>query len=116
MLKQAESTRHVTISERPGLWERRTGIVATHWFIRHGDLADTLRMAEMLLGDKKDLIHKAVGWMLREVGKRDVTAVEEFLGQHCHRAVPGGESYLRTEVLDRKTGVADCGRRACRTA
>ncbi len=69
------------------LWERRISILATHWFIRHGDFADTLRIAEELLGDKQDLIHKAVGWMLREVGKRDVTVLEEFLGQHC-RVMP----------------------------
>jgi 3-methyladenine DNA glycosylase AlkD len=66
-----------------GLWERRISIVATHWFIRHGDFGDTTRIAEKLLQDKEDLIHKAVGWMLREVGKRDIAVLEEFLGKHC---------------------------------
>jgi 3-methyladenine DNA glycosylase AlkD len=69
------------------LWERRISIVATHWFIRHGDHADTLRIAEKLLNDRVDLIHKAVGWMLREVGKRDVVVLEAFLGEHC-RVMP----------------------------
>jgi 3-methyladenine DNA glycosylase AlkD len=71
------------LAKSASLWERRISIVATHWFIRHGDFADTLRIAEKLLGDKEDLIHKAVGWMLREVGKRDVAVLEEFLGMHC---------------------------------
>lgn len=69
------------------LWDRRISILATLHFIRLGQFADTLRIAEMLLGDRHDLIHKAVGWMLREVGKRDVAVLEEFLGQHG-RAMP----------------------------
>jgi 3-methyladenine DNA glycosylase AlkD len=75
------------LAKSASLWERRISILATHWFIRHGDFADTLRIAEKLLADKEDLIHKATGWMLREVGKRDVGALEEFLSQHC-RAMP----------------------------
>ncbi len=75
------------LAKSASLWERRISILATHWFIRHGDLADTIRIAEKLLSDKEDLIHKAVGWMLREVGKRDVAVLEEFLGQHC-RVMP----------------------------
>ena len=75
------------LAKSASLWERRISILATHWFIRHGDFADTLRIAEKLLGDKEDLIHKAVGWMLREVGKRDVAVLEEFLGEHC-RVMP----------------------------
>jgi len=71
------------LAKSASLWERRTSIVATHWLIRQGNFADTLRIAEKLLGDREDLIHKAVGWMLREVGKREVAALEEFLDQHC---------------------------------
>ncbi|MFL6481063.1 MAG: DNA alkylation repair protein, partial [Nitrososphaera sp.] len=64
------------------VWERRIAIVATHRFIRNGDFSDTLKIAEMLLQDRHDLIHKATGWMLREVGKRDAAAQEAFLEKH----------------------------------
>jgi 3-methyladenine DNA glycosylase AlkD len=64
------------------LWERRISIVATHYFIRRGEFADTLRIAERLLGDREDLIHKAVGWMLREVGKAHRPTLETFLKRH----------------------------------
>jgi len=69
------------------IWERRIAIVATHHFIRQHDFADTLTIAERLLGDREDLIHKAVGWMLREVGKRDQEVVEAFLREH-HARMP----------------------------
>jgi 3-methyladenine DNA glycosylase AlkD len=69
------------------VWERRISIVATHAFIVEGDHADTVRIAERLLGDPHDLIHKAAGWMLREVGKRDQPTLERFLLKH-HRAMP----------------------------
>jgi 3-methyladenine DNA glycosylase AlkD len=65
------------------LWDRRISILATFYFIRHGDFDDTLKIAELLLGDKEDLIHKAVGWMLREIGKRDQNAIKGFLKKHC---------------------------------
>jgi 3-methyladenine DNA glycosylase AlkD len=64
------------------VWERRIAIVATHQFIRNGDFSDTLKIAGMLLQDRHDLIHKAAGWMLREVGKRDAAAEEAFLEKH----------------------------------
>ena len=69
------------------LWERRIAILATFHFIRRNDFSDTLRLAELLLGDTHDLMHKAVGWMLREVGKRDQQIAEEFLQRH-YRAMP----------------------------
>jgi 3-methyladenine DNA glycosylase AlkD len=69
------------------LWDRRISILATFHFIRLGEFADTLAIAQRLLTDREDLIHKAVGWMLREVGKRDAAALEDFLGRHC-RAMP----------------------------
>jgi len=69
------------------LWDRRISILATFHFIRGEDFDDTLRISEILLADREDLMHKAVGWMLREVGKRDVATLEAFLGQHC-RVMP----------------------------
>ena len=64
------------------LWERRIAIVATFYFIRNDEFDDTLKIAEILFTDKEDLIHKAVGWMLREVGKRVIEIEEEFLEEH----------------------------------
>jgi len=67
------------------LWERRIAIIATFYFIKQGIFNHTLRIAHMLLVDKEDLIHKAVGWMLREVGKRDLKSEEEFLKKYYKR-------------------------------
>lgn len=64
------------------LWERRISIIATYDFIRRGRFDETLKISEMLLSDRHDLMHKAVGWMLRKVGKRDQKAEEEFLKTH----------------------------------
>ncbi len=69
------------------LWERRIAIVSTFHFIRAGDFDDTLAIAEKLMGDAEDLIHKATGWMLREVGKRDVDVLEGFLSEY-YRGMP----------------------------
>ena len=67
------------------LWERRVAIMATLTFIRQRSFDDTLALAELLLGDEHDLLHKATGWMLREVGNRDRTALEGFLNRHSAR-------------------------------
>jgi len=64
------------------LWKRRIAIMTTYHFIRKKEFKDTLRIAEILLNDKEDLIHKAVGWMLREIGNRDLAAEERFLKRH----------------------------------
>lgn len=64
------------------LWDRRIAILATLRFIKNDDFADTLQISEILLQDKQDLIHKAVGWMLREIGKRDLKSEEAFLRKH----------------------------------
>jgi 3-methyladenine DNA glycosylase AlkD len=65
------------------LWERRIAIIATQHFIQRGEFDDTLQLAQQLLGDREDLIHKAVGWMLREVGKRDERVLTDFLDEHA---------------------------------
>jgi 3-methyladenine DNA glycosylase AlkD len=71
---------HLARSE--SVWERRIAIIATHYFIAWHDHADTLGIAGMLLGDPHDLIQKAAGWMLLEVGKRDRATLEGFLRTH----------------------------------
>ncbi len=70
------------LAKSSSLWERRISILATFRFIKRNDFDDTLKIAEMLLNDREDLIHKAVGWMLREVGKRNQNALEAFLDEH----------------------------------
>lgn len=73
------------LTRSKSLWERRIAIIATFHFIRNEQLDDTFDIAERLLGDKEDLIHKAMGWMLREVGKRDQKRLEEFLTDNYAR-------------------------------
>ena len=75
------------LARSTSLWERRIAIIATFHFIRQNDFSDTLKIAEILLHDQHDLIHKAVGWMLREIGKRDLQAAEYFLQKH-YRDMP----------------------------
>ncbi|MGV8086471.1 MAG: DNA alkylation repair protein [Candidatus Woesearchaeota archaeon] len=69
------------------LWKKRIGIISTYYFIYRKDFTDTLKISEILLLDNHDLIQKAVGWMLREVGKRDQKIEEEFLEKH-HKIMP----------------------------
>ncbi|HIH25384.1 DNA alkylation repair protein [Candidatus Woesearchaeota archaeon] len=64
------------------LWHRRISIVSTFYFIKNNVFDDTLKISELLLNDKHDLIHKSVGWMLREVGKRSLDDLEEFLDKY----------------------------------
>ena len=64
------------------LWERRIAIMSTFKFIRQDEFSETLQIAKILIADREDLIHKAVGWMLREVGKRNVQIEEQFLKLH----------------------------------
>jgi 3-methyladenine DNA glycosylase AlkD len=71
-----------TLARSDGLWERRIAVLATFAFIRQADFDLTLKLARVLLHDPEDLMHKAVGWMLREVGKRDEPRLHAFLGEH----------------------------------
>lgn len=64
------------------LWKKRISIVATYTFIKNNQFRDTLKIAEVLMNDEHDLIHKAVGWMLREVGKRSLEDEEKFLKKY----------------------------------
>ncbi len=70
------------LARSKNLWKRRIAIVATLGFIKKGRYGETLEIAEMLLDDSQDLIHKAVGWMLREVGKRSPETEKRFLNKH----------------------------------
>ena len=72
------------LSESSNLWEKRISIVSTIRLIKHNQLQPTLDVSKKLLGDKHDLIHKAVGWMLRELGKKDEKQLEKFLHDNYH--------------------------------
>ena len=75
------------LSQSTNLWERRIAIMSTYHYIRQQDFDDTLAIAKRLSNDSEDLIHKAVGWMLREIGNRDLEAEEAFLKRH-YKAMP----------------------------
>ena len=74
----------IKLSKSKSLWQRRVSMILTFALIRKGDLQPTITIAELLLKDDQDLIHKAVGWMLRELGKRDVMLLRRFLKEHSH--------------------------------
>jgi 3-methyladenine DNA glycosylase AlkD len=96
------------LAESSLLWERRIAIMATFHYVRLGDFSDALQIARRLLYDREDLIHKAVGWMLRETGKRDQTTEERFLKEHCRQmprtmlryAIERFPDELRRQYLD----------------
>ncbi len=75
------------LANSKNLWEKRISIISTHTFIKNNEFEDTLKISEILLNDNHDLIHKAVGWMLREIGKRDQKTEETFLEKY-HKTMP----------------------------
>ncbi|HLD38537.1 MAG TPA: DNA alkylation repair protein, partial [Candidatus Nanoarchaeia archaeon] len=72
----------LNLAKSESIWERRIAVLATFQFIKNNQFDNSLEIAKMLLGDKHDLVHKAVGWMLREMGKRDLEIEIEFLNKH----------------------------------
>lgn len=76
-----------SLAASTNLWEQRISIVSTASIIKSNQFADTIRIAKKLLHHPHDLIHKAVGWMLREVGKRDINVLRDFLSVH-HMEMP----------------------------
>ena len=82
LLNKSDRSLIYQLTKSESLWERRIAIVSTLTFIRNGQFDDTIAISEMLLSDSHDLIHKATGWMLREMGKRDLSLLREFLSKH----------------------------------
>lgn len=86
-LKDRSKATLTRLAASASLWERRIAVLATFAFIKEGNFDESFRITRLLLGDPEDLIHKAVGWMLREVGKRDQAVLEAFLRAH-HQDMP----------------------------
>ncbi len=86
LMERSKALLHKMIKSR-NMWDRRIALVATWTMIRKGHIADTLKLAAQVLDDTEDLIHKATGWMLREVGKKDLAALKAFLRKY-HARLP----------------------------
>lgn len=89
------------LARSKNMWKRRTAIVGTAYFIRQGDVADTFKIAEMLVDDKEDLVHKATGWMLRFAGEKDRQRLLDFLDRHA-AVMPRTLLRYSIERLDKK--------------
>jgi len=89
------------LAKSKNVWERRTAIVSTYFFIRQNDTTDTFKIAELLVNDKHDLIHKAVGSWIREAGKKDKQKLLEFLDKYS-ATMPGTMLRYAIEKFDKK--------------
>ncbi len=89
------------LARSKNIWERRTAIVGTAYFIRKGDVTDTFKIAGMLVNDKEDLVHKATGWMLRFAGEKDRQRLLGFLDRHA-ATMPRTLLRYSIERLDKK--------------
>jgi len=89
------------LAKSKNLWERRIAIISTFEFIRHQQFTDTLKLSEILINDKHDLIHKTVGWMLKELGKRDKKVLKDFLDKH-YQKMPRVMLRYAVERLDKE--------------
>lgn len=84
-LFEREKSPLLDLAKSPVLWDRRISMVSTWYFIKQNQCEWTFKLAELFLNDSHDLMHKAVGWMLREAGKKDLPALVCFLNQHKHK-------------------------------
>jgi 3-methyladenine DNA glycosylase AlkD len=84
-LANGDRSKLTSLARSKDLWQRRIAVIATFHYIKRGAVRETFKIARLLLDDEHDLIHKAVGWMLREVGKRDRAALEAFLTRYALR-------------------------------
>ncbi|MBS3155698.1 DNA alkylation repair protein [Candidatus Woesearchaeota archaeon] len=89
------------LAKTDNLWKKRIAIISTFGFIKNNQFEDTLKISEILLKEKHDLIHKAVGWMLREVGKRDIKTEEVFLKKY-YKTMPRTMLRYAIEKFDSK--------------
>ena len=100
-LKDKDRSILFKLAKSKNLWEKRISIISTFAFIRNNDFNDSFKIAELLLKDKHDLIHKAVGWMLREIGKKDQDAEERFLKKY-YKTMPRTMLRYAIERFDEK--------------